>query len=302
MWDTLDPRDDDSRDRDAEDPRDAIEPRDVFTQDLPLPRGFERERVHDHGHDYYLRGSESRALATIGAFRVVPADDLRDDRGRAGEVRHRDDLERLRGAGLIEAVAPLDRGDRTTLVTLTERGRELLESRRAQGSRASQTYYAGAVKSRERTHDAQVYRAYLRAAERLRDEGARIHRVVLDYELKRDYQRFLQARNKNRSDSDGRPDRSRAEIREWAEEHDLPIVNDRVRFPDVRIEYEHPDSRRDVEDVEVTTVHYRGAHASGTAQAGFARFRGSSSRVGGQSGCSGKGSAPFDPHAAEEFL
>ena len=303
MWDNRDPRADDSRDRDGSDPRelDAVDPRDVFTRDLDLPSGLERERVHTRDRDYRLRGSEVRALATIGAFRVVPAEDLRDDLGRAGHVRH-GDLERLHSAGLIQTVAPLDRGDRTTLVTLTERGRDLLETHRSRGSSSSQTFYAGAVKSRELTHDAQLHRAYAKAAERLREQGARLHRVVLDYELKREYQRFLQARNKDRSDSDGRPDRSRDEIREWAREHDLPIVNERVQFPDVRIEYEHPDGRRDLEDLEVTTWHYRGAHAAGKALSGFTRFRGSSSRVGGRSGRSGKGSAPFDPHAAEEYL
>src|SRR6266540_3412928 len=120
MWDALDPRDDDTRDRDVADPREEVDPRDVFTQDLHMPRGLERERVHAHGQDYYLRGSESCALATIGAFRVVPADDLRDESGRSGDVRHGGDLERLRDARLIETVAPLDRGDRTMLVTLTE--------------------------------------------------------------------------------------------------------------------------------------------------------------------------------------
>ena len=30
------------------------------------------------GHDYTLRGSESRTLTSVGAFRVVPAHDLRD--------------------------------------------------------------------------------------------------------------------------------------------------------------------------------------------------------------------------------
>lgn len=301
--DALDPRDYDTRDRDAADPRDVdgVDPRDVFTRDLDLPRGLDRERVHMPERDYQLRGSEVRALATIGAFRVVAADDLRDDFGRAGDVRH-GDLERLREAGLIEAVAPLDRGERTTLVTLTERGRDVLERHRSQGSSDSQTFYAGAVKSRELSHDAQLYRAYLKAAERLRADGARIHRIVLDYELKREYQRFLQARNKGRSDSDGRPDRSRDEIREWAREHELPIVKDRLQFPDVRIEYEHPDGRRDLEDLEVTTWHYRGGHAAGKAQSGFTRFRGSSGRVGGRSGRSGKGSAPFDPHAAEDYL
>jgi hypothetical protein len=156
------------------------------------------------------------------------------------------------------------------------------------------------VKSRELSHDAQLYRAYLRAAERLHGEGTRIQRVALDYELKRDYQRFLQERNRDRSDSDGRPTRSREEVREWARDHELPMTNDRVQFPDFRIEYERLDGRRDVEDVEVTTLNYRGAHAAGKIQAGFTRFRGSSARVGG-AGASGRATA-VDPRIAEEFL
>jgi len=301
MWDGLDPRDAAGRERDASDPRDAerTEPRDAFTQGLALPRGLERERVHVQDRDYQLRGSEVRTLATIGAFRVVPADDLRDDVGRAGDVRH-GDLERLRHAGLIRTVAPFERDGRTVLVTLTERGREVLESHRTRTDGSSQSFYAGSVKSRELSHDAQLYRAYLRAAERLHGEGARIQRVVLDYELKRDYQRFLQERNRDRSDSDGRPSRSREEVREWARDHELPMTNDRVQFPDFRIEYERADGRRDVEDVEVTTVNYRGAHAAGKVQAGFTRFRGSSARVGG-AGASGRATS-FDPRVAEEFL
>ena len=303
MLDGLDPRSSDSRDRETDDPRDArsVDVRDVFTRDLDLPRGLERERVHVHtrGEDYRLRGSEVRALATIGAFRVVAANDLRDDHGRSGDVRH-GDLERLRAAGLITTVAPLDREERTVIVTLTERGRDVLESHRARGSGSGQTFYAGAVKHRELSHDAQLYRAYERAAERLRGDGARLERVVLDYELKREYQRFLQEPNRDRSDSDGRPGRSREEIKEWAREQDLPIVNDRVQFPDFRIEYEREDGRRDVENVEVTTVHYRGMHASGKVAAGFTRFRGTAGRVGGSGASSG--AAPFDPNAAEELL
>ena len=91
MWDELDPRSFDSRDRDH-DPRDAepVDPRDVFTQGLDLPRGLERERVHVHDHDYELRGSEVRTLATIGAFRVVPLSDLHDHNGRDADLWHGD--------------------------------------------------------------------------------------------------------------------------------------------------------------------------------------------------------------------
>jgi hypothetical protein len=51
---------------------------DVFTRELDLPRGRDREHVRLRDHVYELDGSESRALATIGAFRVVAESDLRD--------------------------------------------------------------------------------------------------------------------------------------------------------------------------------------------------------------------------------
>lgn len=302
MFDPLDPRSTDPRDRDADGrDREPVDPRDVFTQELDLPRGPDREPVTDGDDRYALRGSEVRALATVGAFRAVAADDLRDGRDRAGDVRH-GDLERLREAGLIETVTPFERsGDRTTVVTLTDRGRQLLERHRAGDRERPQAFYTGVTKARELSHDAQLYRAYVRTADRLRAEGARIDRVVLDTELKREYQRFLQAPNRGRSDSDGRPGRTTTEIRHWAEDHDLPVINDKVQFPDVRIEYERADGRRDIEDVEVTTLHYRGAHAAGKAAAGFTRFRGSTSRVGGRSSGGGRGSS-LDPRLAEEML
>src|SRR5438094_7963462 len=153
MFDGFDPRSSDTREREAADPRDeSLDACDVFTRDLDLPRGLDRERVHVHGHvDYQLRGSEVRALATIGAFRVVPADDLRDDHGRPGDLRH-GDLERLRSAGLITTVAPLHRGERTVVVTLTDRGRDLLQRHREPQHDRSQTFYAGAVKPRGLSH------------------------------------------------------------------------------------------------------------------------------------------------------
>ena len=64
-------RDRDDRDRDRE-------VRDTFSRHLYLPRGRERELVHDRDREYTLRGSESRTLATVGAFRVVSSGDLRD--------------------------------------------------------------------------------------------------------------------------------------------------------------------------------------------------------------------------------
>ena len=310
MWKSSDPRDTDAReealwdtrDRGPDDPRDRdVDPRDVFREGLDLPRGRDRERVFVEDLTFELRGSEVRTLATIGAFRVVPIDDLRDDRGRSGDLWH-GELDRLRSADLIRAVAPFDRDDerRTMLVTLTDRGRDLLESHRTPEHEPRQQFYSGDVRARELSHDAQLYAAYLRAAERLLEYDVRIQRVVLDHELKREYQRFLHERDRDHSDASGRPDRDQREIERWALEHDLPFFDGHVHFPDVRLEYEWPDGRRDVENVEVTTLHYRGAHASAKARAGFTRFRATGGRVGGRSGR--RGGRPFDPDVAGELL
>src|SRR5882672_3912178 len=273
-------RDDDTRDRDPVDPRDA------FLDNLDLPRGLERELVRDRDREYDLRGSESRTLSIVGTFRVVSSRDLRDHDGRPADPR-KGDLRHLREQGLVRTV-PLH-GHRDHAVVLTDRGRDLLESHRRDrdGSRDhSQTFYADLKKPREVEHDAQIYRAYEREAERLHERGARVERVVLDYELKREYQQFLQERNRGRADSDGRPDRGESEIQEWAYEHDLPYFDGHVHLPDARIEYVDVDGRVDHLDIEVVTLHYRGAHGAAANRSGFSTFRGSSARTGGAS--------PFD--------
>jgi hypothetical protein len=77
------------------------DPRDVFTHDLSLPRGRDREPVFVRERTYHLRGSESRMLGTVGAFRVVRAEDLRD---RTARPDPRDaDLRHLREEGSSRA-------------------------------------------------------------------------------------------------------------------------------------------------------------------------------------------------------
>jgi DNA-binding MarR family transcriptional regulator len=273
-----------ARDREPHDRDDdrGVDPRNVFVRDLNLPRGPERELVRDRDRDYTLNRSESRNLSIVGAFRVVPERDLR---GSSDAV----DLRHLEDQGLIQRVA-LNENERA--VALTEHGRGLLERHRDGHSDRRQAFYAGADKARERTHDAQLYRAYLKAAERLQGREVHILRVELDRELKQAYQRFLQDRNRGDRDGDGRPDRTPEAIEAWARDHGLPYFDEQVHFPDVRIEYQ--DANGDVrwEDLEVTTEHYRGAHGAAAARSGF------SIHAGGRNG----GSAPFDPGAAEEFL
>jgi hypothetical protein len=311
MWDRYDPRSSDGRERDDlgdrsrgsrgggtdRDQSGDRDPRDVFTKDLDLPRGRERRPVRERDRVYELNGAESRMLATIGAFRVVVERDLRDgcDDTRKAQ-RH---LERQ---GLLRT-SPLTSDDRA--VVLTDRGRSLLEANRHERHERSwesrQTFYAGLRKPRELTHDSKVYRAYLRAEERLREQGGRVDRVVLDYELKRDYQRFLHERNRGRKDCDGRPDREPEEIARWAREHDLPHEDGHVHLPDARIEYEDRDGRSRHEDIEIVTGHYRGAHAGAVARSGFSCYR----AIGGMfGGCAstGKRGGSHHPRLAEELL
>jgi hypothetical protein len=274
----------DGRERDARRERDSRNP---FVHGLDLPSGLEREVVVDGNDRYELNGNDSRSLATIGVFRVVPEGDLHDPREQP-DARE-PDLRHLRDEGLVRFVS-LEGYERA--VTLTKRGHHLLEAhRRERGDERVQAFSAGINRPRELSHDAQLYSAYLREEERLRERGADILRVVLEQELKTEYQEWLQEHNRGRGDSDGRPDRDEREIEHWAREHDLPYFDGGVHFPDFRIEYEQ-DGRQRHEDVEVVTEHYRGEHAAAVARSGF-RCYASGGRGGGRG---------FDPRVAEELL
>ena len=105
----FDPRDD-ARDRDGSDDgrarvydeRDRDEdPREGLMRDLDLPRGEERELVAIRDRVYELDGEDSRTLAAVGAFRVVPEHDL--------DIDH-ETLDHLRRelTGTIETLEALD--------------------------------------------------------------------------------------------------------------------------------------------------------------------------------------------------
>ena len=176
-----------------------------------------------------LNGDDVRALGAIGAFRVVPESDLWDP-GHESPHGRDPDLRHLRDEGLVRSVS-LDGHERA--VTLTERGQHVLDShRRDREDDREQAFHAGVNRPRKLSHDAQLYRAYLREEERLRGDGGDVRRVVLDHELKREYQEWLQEHNRRRADSDGRPDRDLREIKQWAREHELPYFDESVHFPD----------------------------------------------------------------------
>ena len=135
------PRVYDERDRDDHDPRDGL------MHDLDLPRGEERELVVDRDRVYELDGEDSRTLAAVGAFRIVPERDI-----------DHDTLAHLRDEGLVETV---DLGDDERGLTLTSEGRDLLDSHSMdRDDEARQAFYAGVSRSREIHHDSNLYATY----------------------------------------------------------------------------------------------------------------------------------------------
>jgi hypothetical protein len=233
---------------------------------------------------YELNGEDSRALAAVGAFRVVPEQELDTD---SETLRH------LSDEGLV---ATVDLGGDERGVTLTKEGRDLLNSHALErDGETQQAFHAGVSRPREIDHDSSLYATFCQEEGRLREEhpDLEIRRVILEQDLKREYQEFLQDHNRNRPDTDGRPDRGENEIRDWAREHDLPYFDGQVHFPDYRIEYE-ADGREHHEDIELFTPHYRGAHAASRAKTGFRIY------VVGSRGGGGR-SRPH-PRIMEDFL
>ena len=248
-----------------------------------------------------MSGDDVRVLATVGAFRVVPANDLREPNPRT-PTRPARDLERLRNLGLVNTTPYVLGQTRASLVTLTKDGRTLLEQNRNRNAEgATQSFHVGISKPRELAHDARLYGAYMRAAEKHVERGEPIRRVVLEEELKRDYQRFLQQENRARRQRGESTYDSPHPAAQWAHEHQLPLDDGHVQLPDARLEYEDRDGRRSFDDIEVVTPHYRGAHAAAKVRAGFSRYRAVGARLGGlrTSGSSGRG---IDPRLAEELL
>jgi len=141
------------RDRDDHDPRDSL------THDLDLPRGEERELVVDRDRVYELNGEDSRTLAAVGTFRVVPEQDL--------DTAH-DTLRHLRDEGLVESV---DLGGHERGLTLTKAGRDLLESHALQRDDGTQqAFHAGVSRPRELEQDSNVYATFCQEEARLREE------------------------------------------------------------------------------------------------------------------------------------
>jgi hypothetical protein len=266
---------------------------DARTASVPVDRltlrpGHERLPVRHRGRIYRLRDSDVQVLATVGTFRVVRADDVQAVRSSReawrGELRH------LREEDLVDIKTVTINRESTAIAVLTREGKSLLEAHQDRShERPVQAFHAGLVKPRELAHDAQLFRLYQAEAARIEAEGGRIERVLLDYELKRDYQTFLNRPNREKTTDD--------DVAAFAEARGLPVIDGHLELPDLRIEYEAPDGTRQHRDVELVTEHYSRAQLAGKSQAGFSMYRAAGARLGG--GSARTGGTPIDPHHLE---
>jgi hypothetical protein len=230
-------------------------------------------------------------MTTVGAFRVVPVADLERDHPNqnvSAEVR------RLAEDRLLERKTVVINGRSTPVVTLTREGKSVLDSSREESlSRRDQQYHAGFVKPRELAHDAQLYGVFRAEASRIADDGGRVARVVLDYELKREYQSFL---NRPERPEDETVEQARAT---FAAASGLPVVDGHLELPDLRVEFETADGRLEHRDLELVTEHYSRSQLAGKARAGFTAYRAATPGRGMSGGESTTGGTPYDPHCLE---
>lgn len=223
---------------------------------IELPRGIDRELVVTRDRAYWLRGTEVQILSAAGTFRAVSAYDLAEFVYGGNRAQANRDLAHLRGQQLVTTRTNIyDRlRGRTTYVALTDAGRRLLEQsnlgRPLADRTGGQRFYHGWVKPAELRHDAALYRMVEMERRELELKGARIVRVTIDADLKRDVAKALAG--------SGRP--SLAQKQEVAENLGLRFVDGRIQIPDVRLEVEHADGQREVRDLELVTEHYRRAH------------------------------------------
>lgn len=232
--------------------------------ELTQPRSAEpREAFEVHGRTYRIRSSEIRTLTELGKFRAVASKDLQEFAYQGDKDRARVDVQNLIRQGLVaEKRIPHSDISPRRLLTLTRQGHLVLTV--TKDVRKNQAIHYGFTKPREAHHDADIYRMYYSAAEKIEQQGGRNLRVILDYELKKRVYRDLAKLGPHRE--------STVKKKEIAERHGLQLVRGKIPLPDLRIEYETREGETARVDLELATEHYRGRTLAEKVRAGFSIY------------------------------
>ena len=228
------------------------------------PRSPEaRETFQVRGKTYRLRSSEIRTLRELGKFRAVASKDLQEFAYQGDKDRAKANVQSLIRQGLVtEKAIPHSDSSPRRLLTLTKQGQIVLSV--TKDVPKNQAIHYGFTKPREAHHDADIYRMYYSAAEKIERQGGRNLRVILDYELKKRVYRDLAKLGPNRE--------STAKKKEIAERHGLQLVRGKIPLPDLRIEYETREGEIARVDLELATEHYRGRTLADKVRAGFSIY------------------------------
>jgi DNA-binding PadR family transcriptional regulator len=238
-------------------------------------RPKERRTKHeDRGRIYSLRSSEMKAMTDIGRFRAVDVRDLARFVYKGDSARMKNDLGNLRKQGLIEEKTLL-RAHKPTrrMVTLTEQGHRMVKKGGAVAP--EQKIYHGFVKPKELDHDADLYKVYQKAAQKIEETGGKPVRIRLDLELKESINQAKEAAGQL-------PEQMRERfLGAVAHEHGLTADRTTIHLPDVQVEYQTPDGRIERENLELVSRNYREQGIRGKAAAGFSMYAraGDSARV-----------------------
>jgi hypothetical protein len=273
---------------------------------IPVERFQDRaDRLRDRAsrlREYEgLSTAQRSALREIGRFRTLAEEDFIRIQYRGDRRAWREDFARLASQKLLEqrsvVVAMHSKAHgktmrSLTILALTKRGKNLLWRCDREARANHQALYSGIVKPREVAHDAAIYRMYQAEAASIEANGGRVKRVVLDFELKkRAYSPLAKARHLA-------PLEYSRKQEHVAQENGLKVVQGKLRFPDLRVEYETANGVSASVDLELATEHYRGEHMTAKSRAGFKIYADSASHPGGSFG----GSSPFDQdHLTEIF-
>ena len=234
------------------------------SQGLPRLRDPQREQYQGRDRVYSLRQSEIHTLTEVGKFRVVSVEDLSKFAYDSDRCRLESDLRNLLQQRLIErGGTSVFKKECQQILTLTRPGQRLIRQHGLVPE--DQAIYLGLVKPKEAEHDATLYRLYQRAVAEIESKGGKVLRVQLDYELKEQLYRKL--------------GRARAKVQDkqeafhlkngLAQQLYLPVVDGKVNFPDLRIEYANQEMEISRVDLELATGHYHAGHLVEKARAGF---------------------------------
>jgi hypothetical protein len=229
---------------------------------MPRPGKIERD---GRGRAHPLSDREIRAMADVGTFRTVDVQDLKRFAYAGDERAMSHDLRELRAAGLIEEKTLLRAHKQPRKVlALTEKGQRI--ARKASGLPKDQALYHGFVKPREIEHDADLYKVYQQAVEKIRNEGGKPLKVRLDFELKGAVQR-----EKNAAKALPQEEQKKR-LEAFARERTLAINGTRIHVPDVQLEYETRDGDLERANLELVSENYRFEGIRGKAESGFAIY------------------------------